>query len=560
MLAAAGPVVASPSRASSSSDRASTYAFLSATYAFDRAVAGKARSSILATRRLDRAIAHGCPDVLAGTPQPSDPLLSGQAQTAEQQGVAQRQGQQLSAWEDELALAFTAAVYSPDRKALAAYRAATAALSWSDETVAEMIDARIAAIEALASQATGNICADARTWASSHFRRISQATHEAFQRFNQALEDELTGPLGRPSLGQLLAPYEHAPERDLIRRIEAAEGGGPVAQEPTGRSQLELLSLKLGLKAKRGREIAVTKLGGGRPLAGGRFTILVEHAREPESACRFESTVEYTPAFEEGLDTGSSGPCISPDSANAHASTVTCQGGTLTIERRTQPDAYSVRLRLSNGRSVTTAVVRVPKRLGGPAGIYYQALRGPRPYPISLSELDRQGRLLRTLKLQSSRDCKRVPVVFEHLAHLTTPAGLPLTITGTIVGAPGSAELGLLGGPEVTAEPTRASGHGSQFTWTLQSECPPEEYAVIYGQLRAPAVAVLARTAQGLVPLELRAIPPDLGSGTTLAYGLLPSVPSELIVEGAGGVVLATERPSIAPAERQQFCEGYAED
>jgi hypothetical protein len=59
----------------------------------------------------------------------------------------------------------------------------------------------------------------------------------------------------------------------------------------------------------------------------------------------------------------------------------------------------SARLRLSDGRQITSSVAIVPAQLGGPTGFYYQVVRGPSPIPVSLAELDVNGRVLRMVKL-----------------------------------------------------------------------------------------------------------------------------------------------------------------
>ena len=50
------------------------------------------------------------------------------------------------------------------------------------------------------------------------------------------------------------------------------------------------------------------------------------------------------------------------------------------VEARLRAAARTVRLQLSDGRTITSAAIRVPKRLGGPAGLYYQACADPRRY------------------------------------------------------------------------------------------------------------------------------------------------------------------------------------
>ncbi len=54
-----------------------------------------------------------------------------------------------------------------------------------------------------------------------------------------------------------------------------------------------------------------------------------------------------------------------------------------------------MRLRLSNGRRITSRVAFVPASFGGPAGFYYQSVRGPTPFPVSLTEFEAGGKVVR---------------------------------------------------------------------------------------------------------------------------------------------------------------------
>ena len=82
-----------------------------------------------------------------------------------------------------------------------------------------------------------------------------------------------------------------------------------------------------------------------------------------------------------------------------------CLGSTIGLELRTVPAARRVRLTLSNGRQVTSKVFRIPRKLGGPGGVYYQALKGPSPTPVKLEELGARGRVLRTFTLAHASRC-----------------------------------------------------------------------------------------------------------------------------------------------------------
>jgi hypothetical protein len=90
-------------------------------------------------------------------------------------------------------------------------------------------------------------------------------------------------------------------------------------------------------------------------------------------------------------------------------------------------------------------------------------------------------------------------------------------------------------------------------------ECPPREFAVIYGILSAPEDSVLARTPAGLVPLVELELAPDLHSHGPLVYGAFSEVPSELTVRRSDGSTLYSESLASRAHEETEFCAGYAE-
>lgn len=79
--------------------------------------------------------------------------------------------------------------------------------------------------------------------------------------------------------------------------------------------------------------------------------------------------------------------------------------------------------------------VSVPRRLGGPDAFYYQAVRGPSPVPVSLTERDAQGRTLRVLKLRRIVGCSKHPLKYFPggkltLVHGSAPQGPSFSIVG----------------------------------------------------------------------------------------------------------------------------------
>jgi hypothetical protein len=70
---------------------------------------------------------------------------------------------------------------------------------------------------------------------------------------------------------------------------------------------------------------------------------------------------------------------------------------------------------------------------------------------------------------------------------------------------------------------------------------------------------VLARVSGKLVPLRKVAIPARLHAGGVLAYGAFSPLPSELLVRGADGKIIAREDRNEAAKSDTETCEGEAE-
>lgn len=107
---------------------------------------------------------------------------------------------------------------------------------------------------------------------------------------------------------------------------------------------------------------------------------------------------------------------------------VECVMGLITVHMETGSATRRVRLTLSNGRSVVSATMLVPSRLGGPARIYYQALRGPTPIPASLTEFNGNGHRPQTMPVRRLLECTKEESKVVHgsvhtLAKVRAPGG-----------------------------------------------------------------------------------------------------------------------------------------
>jgi hypothetical protein len=260
--------------------------------------------------------------------------------------------------------------------------------------------------------------------------------------------------------------------------------------------------------------------------------------------------------------------------------------GLLEVRADLPAGTRKVLLKLSDGRTVTSPAAIVPARLGGPIALYYQVLNGPTPYPISITAIDAGGMSLKTLRLKPVRNCRAerprrtLRPGFVTLAHGTTATGVPFAVMGVLVrfgrhqhsfnvdvnvestGLASNSSSSSHSLIEYEAKPSPEAlariRDGRIFTPQLEDECPPHEFAIVYGLLAKPGESVLARTASGLTPLQLVAIPAHLKAGGELVYGSFATIPAEVIVQGQDGNTLFSESLAKQAREHAEYCQGYA--
>jgi hypothetical protein len=250
---------------------------------------------------------------------------------------------------------------------------------------------------------------------------------------------------------------------------------------------------------------------------------------------------------------------------------VDCQDGVIVVFSTTLPATREVRLTLSDGRTLLSKPIAVPRRDGGPAGAYLQAVRGPSPYPVSLSELGAGGTILRSTPLRAVKDChppqRTSRPVVRTLVRSRTPGGRTFTILASANGRRGhrtlaffATGLGEAGLEESLPANLRAGAASRYFPWTLSVACQSPTESLIYGQLKAPGTTVLVATATTpLTALTLVSLPAALKAAGTLAYAVLTGLPSELVVRDATGKTLVREDLSARSKWEAEYCEGYAE-
>jgi hypothetical protein len=238
--------------------------------------------------------------------------------------------------------------------------------------------------------------------------------------------------------------------------------------------------------------------------------------------------------------------------------------GIETIQTAVPTSVRSGRLVLADGRTIESRVVRVPRRTGGPAGIYAQEIPGSTSHAVSLVELNAGGAVVLTVKLPRYRCVKprKEPEEFPTVTDLAsgrTPEGETFTISafGSLNDEPFlSVDTGV--DPELN-EITIGPGASKAFPWSLSIGCTPHPYAIIYGILGPPGKSVVARTPQGAVALNVVPVEPRVHAKGPLVYGVFSALPSELTVLRTNGSTVYTESLQAKATEAAQFCEGYAE-
>jgi hypothetical protein len=567
-LAIADAGAAVPAAASapvSAENAAATHAYLLAQYRLVRALLHEVTAARGPESAVAAKIARECRGVLSGMPQPSlDPLAE---PTARARGENARLTRQQQTIEAELTTTIANSRDGLYRSAEEAYAAEVRQLSWSNPTIASLIQAEATAKLELVSARVPSFCADATTWAQSGYRALSAASRE----FEASLAARKSSELAEEgSVDALLEPYENAADRALIRRIGAVEF-------KLLTSVGALLQTDLHLKRTLGLPVSASEepkkdvvLGHGRTAAGTRFQVSSERSGGilgSLDSCHRSVAVFYSrPGAPEVLiEGGPNNPiCLSPPHVRHPA--IFCEQGIETIQTAVPASVRSARLVLADGRTTESRVIHVPRRSGGPAGIYAQEIRGSSSHAVSLVELDASGEVVLTLKLARYRCVKHreteteLPTSVKTLAAGHTPEGEPFTIStfGSINGQPPFLSVDAGVNPDIE-EIALGPQTSKAFPWSLSIGCAPHPYAILYGVLAPPGASVTAQTSQGAVALNVAPLEPRVHAKGSLVYGVFSALPSELTVLGANGSTVYTESLQAQASEAAQFCEGYEE-
>jgi hypothetical protein len=595
-VASAGP----RSAASAPADRAVVHAYLLDQYSYVQAIAEAAPALVGAYEGAASRIAAECPGVLIGAPQENEfevgsPVFQ---RTARQRGEEKRQRTQLSDLEEELATVLSSAEQEARRSAVTALLAKLKALPQGGSALSRVVDAQIIGLEEGQKAQSTDICADMEAWAGSGYRTLSPASR-AIARKRETEFARLLRDLIAQSVGESMSFLETPADKALVRKTSELELRAAKAIVNSIDSARKRVEAALGLTARAKREERLKpisheskssiELGAGRTAAGTSYTVWLERTRGG-SAGTCKSSVEVRgasgakPGVLELLTRTSSAVCLAPRQDRSQAPSVNCHEGLLTIETEVLSATRTVDLRMSNGTQIVSRPVLVPRRLGGPGAFYYQAVRGPSPYPVSLTERDAHGRALRTLNLRKIVGCSKHPLKYleggkRTLARGSTPQGPRFSIVGERYRLFGRVHTqlrlttgeGLVSSDEGGEEEEESVSEGSngsfgisvKRTIPLDSEvsaaCHPHEYSIFYGLLKQPRDTVLAKIAGKLVPLLRVRIPRSLHAGGLLVYLASVSQPEEVLVRSPSGKTLMNEDRSRAAREGRETCEGESE-
>jgi hypothetical protein len=584
-----------------SENAAATHAYLVATNSYEETELSNLPQAIEAREATAARISGECPGILANAPpheevsgfglvEPGPVGPASQAPShARAEGERRRQSRQLGDLKLELSLALDGSRTQPDREAVVALIRALTPLRWSDPKITLLVQVITAVVKEELEVPAPPVCDDMKAWVVSGYKTLTPISREIQSRSEALLKRgleliALAAQTPVQSFPKILAPFENASDRVLARHVEALDRQLRKGSD-TRAAVLKRLQAAVGLPAvKPAKPKRPSKrpavIGRGKTAAGGSFKATAERSSDVSRDGRCGVFVTITEPSRRatgllGILSGEgTGRCLSRSHVDPEPA-VHCNSGLLTVEASLLARTRRVRLRLSDGKTITSPAILVPARLGGPAGLYYQVVRGPSPIPLSLTELDAQGATLAVLKLPAVVECTKHPVkYFPHgivpLVHESPPRMPAFTILAERYRKLGSVHFELklkesneeliFGASSISFEANVSTPRGWRvFHPQSSSGCQPRPYVIVYGLLKAPGDSVLARVSGTLVPLRKVVIPAHLHAGGVLAYGELSPLPTELLIRDASGRTI--DRANLAEAAKSdtETCEGEAE-
>lgn len=382
-----------PASGSAIPDRTTIDRYLRAELKFAHELIASIPASLSAAKTNASGIEVGCPNALAGVP-----AASYDAANAPAPRRLQPQAEQLSELKEELSQIVLSSTVAPERGAQTALLKALRTLHWRDRKLARAARVTIRGLERPARQVP-DACADMRSWQASGYLALPRDT-TTFLAPERSSNPDLPGlPSAVRSVVQRGGTrYEQA---DVRRLIAVVNGAGDAFDPLTTITQRLETALGLG-PGGNGVPSRAVALGRGMTAAGTSFLAKVTPAIK---LCL--PSVNITETDGPLISSFGGETCTIASSASVPAEpSVRCDVGLLKVQARVLPSARSVRLLLSNGKTLDSRVLLIPAAVpGAPGGFYYQAVRGPSPIPVSLTELDTEGHSLAVLALRAVRDC-----------------------------------------------------------------------------------------------------------------------------------------------------------
>lgn len=579
------------------------HAYLVDRYEYAQESTEAAPASVAAYEGAASRIAGECSGVLIGAPQGTGIEVGSDisSRTGRQRGEERRQKTQLSDLEEELSSELLLAEWEPRRPAVMALVAKLKALSQGDPTLSYVADAETITLEEDLQAESTDVCADMRAWVGSGYRTLSLASRVIALKeeadFAKVLRDvSALSAGGYASAEESLFATETSADKVLVRETTQLELQLEEASRNSIDSARGRVEAALGLTARQKREKAFestsheikssTEIGAGHTAAGTKFTVWLER-KKGGSPDRCKLSVEVKTqvmglTVMQIITSGESEGCLAPRKDRSEAPSVRCGEGLLTIKAEVLSATRTVDLRMSNGKQIASRPVLVPRRLGGPDAFYYQAVRGPFPIPVSLTERDASGRTLRVLGLRRIVGCSKHPLKY-------LPGGKRTLVSGQV--SQGGQHYSIVGERYRlfgrihtqlklrTGEGLVSSGEGEEEgpiegpsgsfavsvkrTKPLESEvsagCHPHEYSVFYGLLKHPRDTVLAKVEGKLMPLRRVHIPASIHAGGVLVYLVSAGRPEEIVVRAPSGKTVMSENHVVRAHEGRETCEGESE-
>lgn len=561
-------------------------------YAYIRAAVEAAPAVVASYEVAANRIASECPGVLAGSSSKIEVGSAVRSTTARQRGEANRRRAQRSDLEAELNSELEFAERAPRMPARRAFLARLKDLPHGGPVLSRLVRAEATSLEESPRADDTDVCADMKAWAVSGYRVLSPASRAIAQESEADLA-RFFAALSGQAAERSLSTTETVADEELVRKttkLELRAARGIQGSIESARAHVEFaLGLttrqdrREELKSKPPESHVSTQIAAGRTAAGSGYTIWLERKKSGSAyECKLSVEVRGASGAPPGISEiiqSESEICLKPREDRSKEPSIKCSQGLLTIRTEVEPATRTVDLRMSNGTQIVSRPTLVSRRLGGPGAFYYQAVRGPSPIPVSLTERDAHGNALRSVKLSRIVGCSKRPVKYlqggkQTLVSGQAPQGPHFAIVGERYRLFGRLHLqlklttgeGLIStsdDEEGMEDPNESFAVPVKRATPLDSEssagCRPHEYSIFYGLLRQSRNVVLAKVSGTLVPLSRVRLPASLHMRGVLVYLASTGQPEEIVVRSPSGKLLMSENRVSRATEGRETCEGESE-